>query len=200
MTSGKSHLLSVECDDGDGVVDDDEDDTEDNGGNENFDDDDRECQSGWDRNTSGDAAALTNLGRDKFPFPISQATPCSPYSIQLLPFRRVCSQCWPKGFAQFFPKATAIREAMVSLQAVCLFWFWITCAATETLPAASNSREQLRPLTKFRQQHRRTTDGRLCAAAFVQNRKAYTGCTDAPNPEGESGRPWCYVEAQVRFL
>merc|ERR1711907_792953 len=60
------------------------------------------------------------------------------------------------------------------------------------------SREQLQPLTKFRQQHRRTIDGRLCAAAFVQNRKSYTGCTDAPNPSGESGRPWCYVEAQLR--
>jgi len=48
-----------------------------------------------------------------------------------------------------------------------------------------------------RQQHRRTIDGRLCAAAFVQNRKTYTSCTDSPNPAGESGRPWCYVEAQV---
>merc|ERR1712050_480182 len=64
-------------------------------------------------------------------------------------------------------------------------------------PDEGYSREQLLPLTKFRQQHRRTIDGRLCAAAFVQNRKAYTGCTDAPNPEGESGRPWCYVEAQL---
>ena len=44
---------------------------------------------------------------------------------------------------------------------------------------------------------RRTLDGRLCAAAFVQNRQAYTGCTDAPNPDGESGRPWCYVESQA---
>ena len=43
-------------------------------------------------------------------------------------------------------------------------------------------------------------DGRLCAAAFVQNRKSYTGCTDAPNPSGESGRPWCYVEAQAGTL
>ena len=59
------------------------------------------------------------------------------------------------------------------------------------------TREQLQPLTKFRQQHRRTIDGRLCAAAFVQNRNAYTDCTDAPNPAGESGRPWCYVEAQL---
>lgn len=63
-------------------------------------------------------------------------------------------------------------------------------------PDEGYSREQLQPLTNFRQQHRRTIDGRLCAAAFVQNRKSYTGCTDAPNPSGESGRPWCYVEAQ----
>ena len=39
-------------------------------------------------------------------------------------------------------------------------------------------------------------DGRLCAPAFVQAGSAYTGCTDAPNPDGVSGRPWCYVEAQ----
>ena len=44
---------------------------------------------------------------------------------------------------------------------------------------------------------RRTLDGRLCAAAFVQNRQAFTGCADVPNPDGVSGRPWCYVEAQV---
>ena len=70
-------------------------------------------------------------------------------------------------------------------------------AATAQAPEEGYSREQLLPLTKFRQQHRRTIDGRLCAAAFVQNRKSYTGCTDAPNPNGESGRAWCYVEAQV---
>merc|ERR1712203_288895 len=64
-------------------------------------------------------------------------------------------------------------------------------------PAVRYTREELQPLTKFRQQHRRTIDGRLCAAAFVQNRKAYTDCTDAPSPSGESGRPWCYVEAQL---
>ena len=40
-------------------------------------------------------------------------------------------------------------------------------------------------------------DGRLCAAAFVQDRRSYTGCTDAPNPSGGSGRAWCYVEAQA---
>merc|ERR1719188_1092394 len=58
-------------------------------------------------------------------------------------------------------------------------------------------KEQLEPLTKFRQQHRRTVDGRLCAAAFVQHRQVYTGCTDAPAPNSVSGRPWCYVEPQL---
>ena len=70
--------------------------------------------------------------------------------------------------------------------------------ATAQLPDMGYNREQLQPLTNFRKQHRRTIDGRLCAAAFVQDRKTYTGCTTAPNPAGESGRPWCYVEAQVR--
>ena len=49
----------------------------------------------------------------------------------------------------------------------------------------------------FNERARIAKDGRLCAAAFVQNRKSYTGCTDAANPAGESGRPWGYVEAQV---
>jgi len=64
-------------------------------------------------------------------------------------------------------------------------------------PDAALTREQLKPLTQFRQQHRKTVDGRLCAAAFTQGQKAYTGCTAAPSPSGDSGRPWCYVEAQV---
>merc|ERR1719188_2199999 len=62
---------------------------------------------------------------------------------------------------------------------------------------ASYGKDQLEPLTKFRQQHRRTVDGRLCAAAFVQHRQLYTGCTDAPAPNSVSGRPWCYVEPQL---
>merc|ERR1712125_24752 len=78
-----------------------------------------------------------------------------------------------------------------------LWSFQYIVGAAAQSPDAGYSREQLQPLTQFRQQHRRTTDGRLCAAAFVQNRKSYTGCTDAANPAGESGRPWCYVEAQL---
>ena len=81
--------------------------------------------------------------------------------------------------------------------------FWLACGAALCSQCAGQAvdavyqREQLQPLTKFRQQHRRTVDGRLCAAAFVQDRHAYTGCTDAPDPDGESGREWCYVEAQI---
>ena len=48
-----------------------------------------------------------------------------------------------------------------------------------------------------RQQHRRTLDGRLCAAAFVFDRQTHTGCSDSSNPAGEHGREWCYVDAQV---
>jgi hypothetical protein len=36
-------------------------------------------------------------------------------------------------------------------------------------------RDTLQQLTKSRQEHRKTLDGRLCAAAFVQSGKAYTG-------------------------
>ena len=78
-----------------------------------------------------------------------------------------------------------------------LYCFVVGGASAEQSQVADYNHETLQPLTKFRQQHRRTVDGRLCAAAFVQNRKAYTGCTDATNPSGESGRPWCYVEPQV---
>jgi hypothetical protein len=115
--------------------------------------------------------------------------------------------------------------AQMSAFAFLVGLFLVTGSTAQT-PDTGYSREQLQPLTQFRhwrervrvhtvraraarlahlaarcgtarQQHRRTIDGRLCAAAFVQNRKSYTGCTDSPNPSGESGRPWCYVEAQV---
>ena len=88
----------------------------------------------------------------------------------------------------------------------CALYFVMSCclvlgrASVEQLQISDYNHEMLQPLTKFRQQHRRTVDGRLCAAAFVQNRRAYTGCTDAANPVGESGRPWCYVEPQVTCL
>merc|ERR1719238_102848 len=63
--------------------------------------------------------------------------------------------------------------------------------------AAALAQQSLEPLTKFRQTHRKTLDGRLCAAAYVHNSQAYTDCTSAANPSGVSGREWCYVEEQV---
>ncbi|ANQ05983.1 LCCL domain [Plasmodium coatneyi] len=55
----------------------------------------------------------------------------------------------------------------------------------------------LERITEFRQQHRRTLDGRLCAAAFLHDDQTYTDCTSATSPDGTSGREWCYVEVQL---
>ncbi|CDJ44746.1 hypothetical protein, conserved [Eimeria tenella] len=53
---------------------------------------------------------------------------------------------------------------------------------------AGYDRKALQSLTEFRQLHRKTVDGRLCAAAFVQDGRTYTDCTAVRNPEGVSGR------------
>ncbi|XP_026193807.1 uncharacterized protein LOC34618352 [Cyclospora cayetanensis] len=55
----------------------------------------------------------------------------------------------------------------------------------------------LQKLTEFRPRHRKTIDGRLCAAAFVHEGQTYTDCTDARSPDGTTGREWCYVEVQL---
>ncbi|KJP84988.1 hypothetical protein AK88_05383 [Plasmodium fragile] len=55
----------------------------------------------------------------------------------------------------------------------------------------------LERITEFRQQHRKTLDGRLCAAAFLHDDQTYTDCTSATSPDGTSGREWCYVEVQL---
>merc|ERR1712093_952785 len=98
-------------------------------------------------------------------------------------------------------KSRGIREQLVMAlpRAVVLdtLILLLVLGATAQAPDEGYSREQLQPLTQFRQQHRRTVDGRLCAAAFVQNRATFTGCTDSPSPRGDSGRPWCYAEAQL---
>ncbi|CDU19811.1 uncharacterized protein PY17X_1319100 [Plasmodium yoelii] len=58
-------------------------------------------------------------------------------------------------------------------------------------------KENLKKLTEYRQQHRKTVDGRLCAAAFVQDDNTYTDCTKSTDPNGLTGREWCYVEVQL---
>merc|ERR1719362_146242 len=75
--------------------------------------------------------------------------------------------------------------------------FFLSHKAEAVTLATAPSDKELATLTRFRRQHRRTLDGRLCAAAFVQGGSTYTGCTDTPNPDGISGRVWCYVEPQV---
>merc|ERR1711972_1062075 len=52
-------------------------------------------------------------------------------------------------------------------------------------------------LVQHRQGHRKTTDGRLCAAAFVHNDVAYTNCASTTAPDGTVGAEWCYVEPQA---
>merc|ERR1711907_32790 len=70
--------------------------------------------------------------------------------------------------------------------------------AFSLMGVVTNAQQQpLEPLTKYRQTHRKTIDGRLCAAAYVHNSQAFTDCTAAPNPDGVSGREWYYVEEQV---
>merc|ERR1712183_59938 len=81
---------------------------------------------------------------------------------------------------------------------VLIFILGLMCVCEYQTPAENYAREQLQSLTKFRSQHRRTIDGRLCAAAFVQDRQTFTDCTATINPVGETGREWCYVEPQVQ--
>merc|ERR1712060_683723 len=94
----------------------------------------------------------------------------------------------------------SIRKKVMAFQRfgfVCSVCLVVTQAAKLASGLAAPGADELAPLTQFRSQHRRTLDGRLCAAAFVQSGSAYTGCTDTPNPDGASGQPWCYVEPQL---
>ncbi|CXH86529.1 LCCL domain-containing protein [Plasmodium berghei] len=62
------------------------------------------------------------------------------------------------------------------------------------------SKEQgnsLEKITEFRQQHRKTLDGRLCSAAFLHDDQTYTDCANTTSPDGTTGREWCYVEVQL---
>lgn len=65
------------------------------------------------------------------------------------------------------------------------------------LVLARDPANALEKITEFRQQHRRTLDGRLCATAFLHDDQTYTDCTSATSPDGTSGREWCYVEVQL---
>eukprot|EP00747_Dinoflagellata_sp_TGD_P164388 gnl/TRDRNA2_/TRDRNA2_184266_c0_seq1.p1 gnl/TRDRNA2_/TRDRNA2_184266_c0~~gnl/TRDRNA2_/TRDRNA2_184266_c0_seq1.p1 ORF type:complete len:190 (-),score=28.23 gnl/TRDRNA2_/TRDRNA2_184266_c0_seq1:71-601(-) len=64
-------------------------------------------------------------------------------------------------------------------------------------PGGSLGAEDLRLLTQWRQQYRRTINGYLCAAAGVKDGVAFTGCTNMPNDDGEGGREWCYLDSDL---
>ena len=85
------------------------------------------------------------------------------------------------------------REDLKPLGAHC----FVTCFAWRE--ARMRALLQWLASAQHRQQHRRTLDGRLCAAAFVFDRQTHTGCSDGTNPAGEHGREWCYVDAQVVY-
>lgn len=57
-------------------------------------------------------------------------------------------------------------------------------------PGAAGN-DMLAKLTEFRSRHRRTIDGRLCAAAFVHDGQTFTDCTNVRSPEGTAGKRTC---------
>lgn len=68
---------------------------------------------------------------------------------------------------------------------------WVVCSVILIqLPRCFSQQDAasvLQNLTSNRRQHRRTVDGRLCAAAFVQDDQTYTDCTTARAPNGALG-------------
>merc|ERR1712050_524858 len=76
------------------------------------------------------------------------------------------------------------------------FWFCCTAALCISICGASVS-SALDPLVQHRKGHRKTTDGRLCAAAFVHNDVTHTNCASTTAPDGTVGTEWCYVEQQA---
>merc|ERR1712216_247645 len=95
------------------------------------------------------------------------------------------------GFCAGFPCVRGGECLVVAMWRAVLFCLFVSVAAVHS------QQQPLEPLTKFRQTHRKTIDGRLCAAAYVHNSQAFTDCTSAANPDGVSGREWCFVEEQA---
>ncbi|BAM41924.1 uncharacterized protein TOT_040000304 [Theileria orientalis strain Shintoku] len=69
---------------------------------------------------------------------------------------------------------------------------------TEDESSEENDNELMYYLTQYRNRARRTIEGHLCAAAFVQRDQIYTDCTVEVAPDGTEGsKEWCYLEAQL---
>merc|ERR1719313_18463 len=105
------------------------------------------------------------------------------------------------GFSWNAPRSSVSKDLQAELCLVasrCSKTMHKRIFAFSLLAVVTNAQQQpLEPLTKYRQTHRKTKDGRLCAAAYVHNSQAFTDCTSAPNPDGVTGTEWCFVEEQV---
>lgn len=67
--------------------------------------------------------------------------------------------------------------------------------AEELNKLENNLKEMFMAQLVERRKKRFTEDGRLCAAAFVQDGVTYFDCTSARAPDGSSkNKEWCYVE------
>lgn len=86
--------------------------------------------------------------------------------------------------------ATDLTEGPIS------FMQLMATPSQAAMPSVTDT-DALKAMTKYRQQHRRTVSGHLCAAAFVRDNQIYTDCTTSKNPDSGVGREWCYVEHQL---
>merc|ERR1719263_636820 len=65
------------------------------------------------------------------------------------------------------------------------------------LLVASTCADAVAEAPRFQQQHRKTVDGRLCASASAQDEQTFAGCSTLATPDGDIGRPWCYLAPQM---
>eukprot|EP00375_Theileria_parva_P001590 XP_764263.1 hypothetical protein [Theileria parva strain Muguga] len=73
----------------------------------------------------------------------------------------------------------------------------VTTDENEENNMEENDNDLMYYLTQYRNRARRTVDGHLCAAAFVQRDQIYTDCTVEVAPDGTEGKEWCYLESQL---
>lgn len=65
----------------------------------------------------------------------------------------------------------------------------------EIMRLETSLKEMFLSQLQSKKRKRYTQDGRLCAAAFVQDGKTFFDCTSTRSPDGElKNREWCYVD------
>merc|ERR1719359_386929 len=74
--------------------------------------------------------------------------------------------------------------------------FGVAAMSSPLVPVSMLASEVLEA-PRFQQQHRKTVDGRLCAAASAQDEQTFAGCSTLATPDGDIGRSWCYLSPQL---